>query len=430
MKKEQESKPKLSKRIRRIILILVWIGAFLPLLAILFMLNKAQPGIPSHEELATPPDKQASIIYSSDGKEMGRFWSVNRKSVDYNAISPFVISALIATEDQRFCEHAGVDAEGLGRAVTFAAMGKDGGGASTISQQLAKLLYTASDTANGGVAKDKWRRLDQKFGENILAVRLEKHYTKEDIITMYLNNFDFLYNAVGISSASQVYFNTTPDQLKMEEAAMLVGMCKNPGMFNPLKFQYKDYSKTEEGKAQYDRDSTRAYNCRNTVLMQWLKNSNEDNEALSVKLDQAQYDSLSKLPISVDYQIVDHKEGLAPHFREELRKELTKKFKETNDDGTYKYQKADGTPYNIYKDGLRIYSTIDSRMQVYAEEAVQEHMETTLQPQFDKNNAKNKRPPFGNEVDEEQIASIMNRAKKNSDRYRNLVANEVSEQEI
>ena len=127
-------------------------------------------------------------------------------------------------------------------------MGKDGGGASTISQQLAKLLYTASDTANGGVAKNKWARLEQKFGENILAVRLETHYTKEEIITMYLNNFDFLYNAVGISSASQVYFNTTPDQLKMEEAAMLVGMCKNPGMYNPLKFQYKKYNDDEDGK--------------------------------------------------------------------------------------------------------------------------------------------------------------------------------------
>lgn len=430
MKKEKETSEKLSKRSRRIILILVWLLAFLPLFAILFMLNKAGPSIPSHEELANPPDKQASIIYSSDGMEMGRFWSVNRKSIDYNAISPYVISALIATEDQRFYEHAGVDVEGLGRAITFAAMGKDGGGASTISQQLAKLLYTASDSINGGVAKDKIGRLEQKFGENILAVRLEKHYTKEEIITMYLNNFDFLYNAVGISSASQVYFNTTPDSLKMEEAAMLVGMCKNPGMYNPLKFQYKDYEDNEDGRAQYEKDSTRAYNRRNTVLNQWLKNSNNGNEALSVKITQAQYDSLCKLPIVVDYQIVDHKEGLAPHFREILRGELTSKFEEKNDNGTYKYHKADGTPYNIYKDGLRIYTTIDSRMQVYAEEAVQQHMETTLQHEFDKNNAKNKRPPFGNEVDEEQIAAILNRAKKNSERYKKMVENNASKAEI
>lgn len=430
MKKEQAAKKKLSKRTRRIILLIVWIGAFLPLLGILWMLSAAGPGIPSHEELANPPDKQASIIYTSDGEEMGRFWSVNRKSVPYNKISPFVISALIATEDQRFYEHSGVDAEGLARAVTFAAMGKDGGGASTISQQLAKLLYTASDTANGGVARDKWGRLEQKFGENILAVRLEKHYTKEEIITMYLNNFDFLYNAVGISSASQVYFNKTPESLKMEEAAMLIGMCKNPGMFNPLKFQYKDYSDDEKGNAQYELDSTRAISRRNQVLMQWLVNSDEGNEALSVKINRAQYDSLKMLPIIVDYQIVDHKEGLAPHFREILRKELTAKFKETKDDGTLVYEKTDGTPYNIYKDGLRIYTTIDSRMQVYAEEAVQEHMETTLQHEFDKNNAKNKRPPFGNDANDKRIDQILSQATKNSDRYKKMSANGASDAEI
>ncbi len=430
MKKDQATKEKLSKRTRRIILMIVWIGAFLPLFGILWMLSAARPGIPSHEELANPPDKQASIIYTSDGEEMGRFWSVNRKSVSYNKISPYVISALIATEDQRFYTHAGVDAEGLARAVTFAAVGKDGGGASTISQQLAKLLYTASDTANGGVAKDKWGRLEQKFGENILAVRLEKHYTKEEIITMYLNNFDFLYNAVGISSASQVYFNKTPDSLRMEEAAMLVGMCKNPGMYNPLKFQYKDYSDDADGIAQYELDSTRAYSRRNQVLYQWLINSDAGNEALSVKMDRSTYDSLSALPILVDYQIVDHKEGLAPHFREILRKELTAKFQETNDDGTLVYEKADGTPYNIYKDGLRIYTTIDSRMQVYAEEAVQEHMETTLQIEFDKNNAKNKRPPFANDADDKRIDQILSQATKTSDRYRKLTAAGASDAEI
>lgn len=430
MKDKKPQSNKLSKKTRRIILVLVWIGAFLPLFGILFMLSKASPGIPPYEDLANPPDKQASIIYTSDKEEIGRFWSVNRKSVTYNKISPYVVSALIATEDERFYEHAGVDAEGLGRAISLGLIGRDGGGASTISQQLAKLLYTANDTVNGGVARDKWGRLEQKFGENILAVRLERHYTKEEIITMYLNNFDFLYNAVGISSAAQVYFNTTPDQLKMEEAAMLVGMCKNPGMYNPLKFQYRDYDDTEDGRSRYERDSTRAYNRRNTVLNQWLKNSKAGNEALTVKITQAQYDSLSKLPIIVDYQIVDHKEGLAPHFREILRKELTNKFKETNEDGTLKYQKADGSPYNIYKDGLRIYTTIDSRMQLYAEQAVQEHMETTLQKEFDKNNARNKRPPFGNEIDEEQIAAIMNRGKKDSDRYKKLIASGKSEAEI
>ena len=217
---------------------------------------------------------------------------------------------------------------------------------------MAKLLYTVTDSVNGGVAKNKKERLIQKFGENILAVRLERAYTKEEIITMYLNNFDFLYNAVGISSASQVYFNTTPDSLKIEEAAMLIGMCKNPGLYNPLKFQLKTkYPDTQEGKEKYERDSTNAYNRRNTVLHQWWKNSEDGNEALTVKLTRADYDSLKMLPIVVDYQKVDHKEGLAPHFREVLRKELSTRFKEKDKKGNYLIAKEDGTPYNIYKDG-------------------------------------------------------------------------------
>ncbi len=432
MKKVSNPEEKLGKRWRRIIVITMWVFAFIPLLLLLISLNKAEANIPSYEALSNPPDKQASIIYSSDGVEMGRFWSVNRKSVDYNQISPYVISALIATEDERYYEHSGVDFYGIGRALSYAAMGREGGGASTISQQLAKLLYTVSDTSgSGGVAKDKWARLDQKFGENILAVRLEKAYTKEEIITMYLNNFDFLFNAVGISSASQVYFNKKPIDLKMEEAAMLVGMCKNPGMYNPLRFQLStQYEDTEDGRARYERDSTNAYLRRNTVLNQWAKNSAKDNEAISIKLSQKQCDSLKALPIIVDYQRVDHKEGIAPHFREVLRKELTARFNETDENGEFVIHKLDGSPYNIYLDGLRIYTTIDSRMQEYAEEAVQEHMSTTLQEKFDENNNKNKKPPFGNEVDDERIDQIMNSAIRNSDRFKNLKNLGKSEQEI
>jgi penicillin-binding protein 1A len=431
-KADKKANPdKLKKRTRRIILTVVWIGAFTPLFAIFFGLYVASDNIPSHEELANPPDKQASIIYTSDGVEMGRFWSVNRKSIDYNKISPFVINALIATEDERYYEHAGVDFKGLSRAIGKGVMGKDGGGASTITQQLAKLLYTVTDTVNGGVSKDKWDRLQQKFGENILAVRLERAYTKEEIVTMYLNNFDFLFNAVGIASASQVYFNKTADSLKIEEAAMLVGMCKNPGLYNPLKFQLStNYPDTPEGFEKYERDSTNAYNRRNTVLHQWWKNSEGGNEALTIKISRTQYDSLKMLPIIVDYQKVDHKTGLAPHFREVLRSELTFRFNEKDDEGNYKICKADGTPYNIYKDGLRIYTTIDSRMQKHAEWAVQEHMETTLQKEFDKNNNRNKKPPFGNEVDQDRIDQIMNSGMKNSDRYRNMKASGASEAEI
>jgi penicillin-binding protein 1A len=424
---------KLRKKTRRMIVIVVWLGAFLPLFAILFGLYSASATIPSHEELANPPDKQASIIYSSDGMELGRFWSVNRKSIDYKNISPFVVNALIATEDERYYEHAGVDFKGLSRAIGKGIIGKDGGGASTITQQLAKLLYTVTDTVNGGVSKDKWDRLQQKFGENILAVRLEKAYTKEEIVTMYLNNFDFLFNAVGIASASQVYFNKTADSLKIEEAAMLVGMCKNPGLYNPLKFQLETkYDDTDKGRAKQQKDSTNAYNRRNTVLQQWLKNSNEDNSALTIKITQAQYDSISLLPIVVDYQMVDHKEGLAPHFREVLRGELTSRFKEQDEDGNYILHKPDGSPYNIYKDGLRIYTTIDSRMQEHAEWSVQEYMSNTLQEAFDDNNSKMRRPPFGNnrEVTDERIANIMNNAVHNSERYRNMKKNGIAEDDI
>lgn len=401
MANEKKTKSVLNKKLQRIILILTWLGAFAPLLVIVFMLEQAKANIPAYEELSNPPDKQASIIYTSDNKEMGRFWSVNRKSISYTKISPFVISALVATEDKRYYEHAGVDAEGLARAVGYGLMGKNKGGASTISQQLAKLLYTLNDTVRGGVSKNKMDRLKQKFGENVLAVRLEKAYTKEEIITMYLNNFDFLNNAVGIETAAHVYFNKLPIDLTMEQAAMLVGMAKNPSLFNPLR--------------KYDETLKR----RNVVLSQWKKDY--DNPNLPVKITQAQYDSLCELPLGLDYQIVDHKKGIAPYFKEVLRSELTKKFAEKKEDGTYVYTKKDGSPYNIYKDGLRVYTTIDSRMQKYAEDAVVKHFTETLQPEFDKNNYKKgvKNPPFANDTKnaDEAIAAIMKRGMKQSERY-------------
>jgi penicillin-binding protein 1A len=400
------------KKTQRIIIITTWILAFIPLITIVFMLERSKANIPEFEELSSPPDKQASIIYTSDGEEMGRFWSVNRKSVTYNQISPYVISALIATEDKRYYEHSGVDAEGLARAVVFAAMGQNKGGASTISQQLAKLLYTLQDTVRGGVAKNKWERLKQKFGENVLAVRLEKAYTKEEIITMYLNNFDFLNNAVGIQTAANVYFNKHPKDLNKQEAAMLVGMAKNPSLFNPIR--------NPEATKQR----------RNVVLKQWLKDF--DNPNLPAKITQAEYDSLKELPIELDYQIVDHKKGIAPYFKEVLRGELTKIFNEKNEDGTYKYTKLNGEPYNIFKDGLRIYTTIDSRMQKYAEEAVVKHFATTLQKEFDKNNYRkgNDKAPFAKDTPEEVVERIMKRAMKNSDRYWQMSQAGASEKEI
>ncbi|PZE16207.1 penicillin-binding protein [Putridiphycobacter roseus] len=376
------------------------------------MLERSKSNIPAYEELSSPPDKQASIILSEDKVEMGRFWSVNRKSISYKAISQNVISALVATEDKRYYDHAGVDSEGLGRALGAALIGKNKGGASTITQQLAKLLYTMNDTVNGGLASSKFGRLKQKFGENVLAVRLEKAYTKEEIITMYLNNFDFLNNAVGIETAAHVYFNKKPIDLKIEEAAMLVGMCKNPSIFNPLR--HPDTTKHR----------------RNVVLNQWRKDA--DNEFLAVSISQAQYDSIKTLPLGISYQKVDHKEGLAPHFKEVLRAELQNKFKEKNPDGSFVYAKQDGSPYNIYRDGLRIYTTINSKMQTYAEAAVQKHLATRLQNEFDKSNKRNKNPPFANDRENtpEAIARIMNRAMKRSDRYRQMKRGGKSESEI
>lgn len=403
---QKENGPKrMGKKWRYAIIIVMWIGGIFPLLALTFLFSSPESfgvKVPPIEYLDNPPEKQASIIYTSDGKEMGRFWSVNRNSVTYNEISPNIISALIATEDERYYEHAGIDPRGLARAIVK--MGKDGG-ASTISQQLAKLLFTE-------VAGSWKERLYQKIGENITAVQLEHRYSKEEIITMYLNQFDFLNNAVGIQTAARVYFNTTADSLGKEQAAMLVGMCQNPSKFNPL-----DESKVEAVKKR-----------REIVLNQWLKNS--DNEYVPVKLTQAEYDSLRDLPLGLDYQIVDHKEGIAPYYREVLRKELQEKLAETNPDGSLKYAKDDGSEYNIYRDGLRIYTTIDSRLQAHAEWAAHKYLSETLQPEFFKNNAKWKKPPFANDMDDEQIQALITRGMKNSDRFRNMKKRGVSESEI
>ena len=367
------------------------------------MLAQASPSLPTYETLENPPDMQASIVYADNGEELGRYWRINRRNATYNEISQHVFSALIATEDERYYSHSGIDSRALGRALSAAALGQNKGGASTISQQLAKLLFTDPATT-------KWQRLKQKFGENILATRLERAYTKEEIITMYLNRFDFLYNAVGIATAARVYFNKTPDQLNIQEAAMLIGMCKNPSVYNPK------------------RNPQNALNRRNTVLGQWYKNS--DAEGVSVKLTKEMYDSICALPIELDYQIADHKRGPAPYFREVLRRDVQVLLSEKNADGKLKYAKNDGSAYDIYEDGLRIYTTINIRMQQHAEDAMELHLKETLQPEFDKNNKRTKNFPFANNIKEEQINAIMNSAIKRSDRYREGKQAGLSEKEI
>ena len=344
--------------------------------------------LPDVEELQNPESNQATVVYSSDGKELGRFYAENRVNVAYKDIDEDVINALIATEDERYKEHSGIDARSLVRAIVK--MGK-GGGASTITQQLAKMQFhqEESQTASFG------ERIFQKLKEWIIAIRLERLYTKEEILALYLNKFDFTYNAVGIKSSAKVYFSTTADSLKVEEAAMLVGMCQNPSRWNPIRFPEN------------------ALKRRNIVLFQMEKNG---------FLTKEQYDSLKTLPLDTKFNPETHNEGHGMYFREYLRDNYLKKW-------CAEHLKPNGQPYDLYRDGLKIYTTIDSRMQVYAEEAMTQHM-TDLQGQFDKALKNKKNAPFSWKVKPDEIENIMNSAKKRSERYKNMTKAGASEEEI
>ena len=392
----------------------LWGGfAFIVVAAIAIFYAIAQGWIgymPPIEELENPKDKFASEIYSADGKVLGRFYQSrsNRVYVNYKEISPYLIEALIATEDARFTSHSGIDFKALLRA--FIKRGillqKSAGGGSTITQQLSKLLYSPS-------AENVVERLFQKPQEWVIAVKLERFYTKEEIINMYLNHFDFLNNAVGIQSAAYVYFNKTPQNLSIEEAATLVGMCKNPSYYNPRRFNERTRGR------------------RNVVLSQMEKEG---------YITRAERDSLQALPLTLDYHPVDHKEGPAPYFRERLRMMLTAKkpvrsdyeswnMQQYVDDSTAwennpvygwceKNRKADGSKYNIYSDGLKIYTGIDSRMQQYAEDAVQEHVAGYLQPRFFAEKKGRSYAPFSSSISAEERESILRRSMTQSDRYR------------
>ncbi|MDR0700700.1 MAG: transglycosylase domain-containing protein [Tannerella sp.] len=372
--------------------------------------------MPALEQLENPIDRYASQIISEDGVMLGSYSYIkdNRIFVKYGDLSPELVNALIATEDNRFVRHSGIDTKGLLRAIVKRGilMQKSGGGGSTITQQLAKLLFSP----NAGSVTE---RIFQKPIEWVIAVRLEKYYTKEEIINMYLNKFDFLNNAVGIRSAAKAYFNTIPKNLKTEEAATLIGMCKNPSYYNPVRF------------------NERAKNRRNIVLRQMEKYG---------YLDKARCDSLCTLPLLLDYRRVDHKEGLAPYFREYLRLMLVAKKPERRDYPSWqqakfeedsiswetnpmygwcnKNVKTNGSHYNIYTDGLKIYTTLNSRMQQYAEEAVGEHIGKTLQPKFFKEKKGRKYTPFtfpntmSNKEKEQEINAILNRAVNQSYRYK------------
>lgn len=338
--------------------------------------------MPSFEELESPKSNLASQIYSSDNVLLGTYYIENRSNANYSEISPNVINALIATEDVRFEKHSGIDYKGVLRAIVKSLILSDrsSGGGSTITQQLAKNLFPRKPNAS----------LPElvliKLKEWVTAIKLEHNYSKQEIIAMYLNTVDFGSHAYGIKSAAATFFSTSPDSLKVEEAAVLVGLLKAPTLFNPVR--------------NYDKSLNR----RNVVLSQMLKYD---------YLTQKEYDSISNLPIDVSrYRVTDHLSGLATYFREYLRIQLIEWCKTK--------EKPDGGNYNLYKDGLRIYTTIDSRMQKYAEEAVEEYMGKELQPQFFEHWKNYKNAPFDRNLSEEDIKRLTRLSIKRSDRYRML----------
>ena len=340
--------------------------------------------LPTFEQIENPESNFATEIISSDGKIIGKFYNENRSPVKYTDLSPFLVDALISTEDERFRNHSGIDLKSLARAV--ATLGKGGGG-STITQQLAKMLFT------GTASRGKVERIKQKIKEYVIAVKLERQYTKDEILTMYFNKFDFNYLAVGINSASKIYFNTTPKDLKVEEAAMLVGMCKNPSLFNPRR---REELTTKR---------------RNTVFYQMKRNG---------KLSQSDLDSLVVMPIKLDFKPESHTRGIATYFREYLRGYMKEWLKEN--------LKPDGTKYDLYRDGLKIYTTIDSRMQTYAEEAVTEHL-SNLQGVFFELQKYNKTKPFDG-ISTEELDKIMNVAMRRSYRYKSMKRRNISHDSI
>ncbi len=396
-------------------------------LFIFFMLiyNGAIGYMPDIEQLKNPHDRFASVIYSADGQELGRYFrnTGNRVYADYDEISENVVNALIATEDSRFENHSGIDVRALMRvAFKTLLMGqKNAGGGSTITQQLAKQLYSPQSSS-------LWDRFTQKPIEWMIAVKLERYYSKDEILKMYLNQFDFLYNAVGIKTASYVYFGKKPQELNVEEAATLVGMVKNPAYYNPVR--------------QPERTTQR----RNTVLEQMYKQD---------MLTRQELDSLKALPLTLSFHKVDHKDGLAPYFREELRRMLRapkpvksdyfawegQKFIddsiawETNPlyGWIEKNPKPDGTKYDIYTDGLKIFTTIDSRMQQYAEEAVVDHLSNNLQPAFFREKKNTNLAPYTTnrtEVAEATVKQLIQNSLRNTDRYRAMKKAGKTEAEI
>jgi len=403
----------------------LWIafGSFIVAITIIFLLiSMGVIGyMPAIEDLQNPIDKYASQVYSADGQMLGTYSQAknNRIYSDYDDLSPYLTQALVANEDARYYMHSGIDAYALGRAVFKRILFLDSGvgGGSTITQQLAKQLYSPRTTS-------LIDRALQKPIEWVIAVKLERYYTKEEIINLYLNQFDFLNNAVGIQSAAKVYFNKTPKELTLEESATLIGMCMNPSYYNPNRHP----KRTEE---------------RRNVVMKQMQNSGY--------ITQEQYNTYKAIPLKLDFKRVDHKDGLAPYFREYLRITMGAKKPDKSNYADWQMQqysldslnwetnplygwcnkkrKSDGSNYSLSTDGLKIYTSLDSRMQKYAEEAMVQHMSKEVQPQFDKEKKGRAYAPYAyserNIVDDK-----LKRAMKNSDRFKAMKKAGISESEI
>ena len=378
--------------------------------------------MPPIEDLQNPINRYATQVYSADGELMGT-WSISRENrvpVGYSELSPWLVKALVATEDARFYEHSGIDFYALGRAIIKRGiMGqKNAGGGSTITQQLAKQLFS-------DVAHSTMERALQKPIEWVIAVKLERNYTKDEIISMYLNYFDFLHNAVGIKTAANTYFSKEPSELTITEAATLIGLCKNPSYFNPVRYE------------------ERALDRRNVVLGQMLK---------ADYITPEQYDSCCQVPMNLKFHVADHNDGIATYFRGFLSRYMMAKRPNRNDYPEWNYvkyvidslnwetdplcgwcnkhTKRDGTPYNIYTDGLKVYTTIDSRMQRYAEDACYEHVVKGLQPEFNKANKLKPNAPYSRNLTPDEVKKILQRNVRQSERYRVMKNEGYSDEEI
>ena len=369
--------------------------------------------IPSFEELEHPDNKLATQVLAENGEVLATFHIENRTYVSYEDLSPNLVNAAVATEDERFYKHSGIDMESLARVVvkTLILNKSNQGGGSTITQQLAKTLYPRREVKSKFPGWSKVVMVEMKLKEWITAVKLERDYTKDEIVNMYLNSIFFGSGAYGVKAASETFFAKEPKDLTIEEAALLVGMVNKPTRYNPV--------------LNPDRSLTR----RNFVIGQMAKNG---------YITEAERDSIRQIPIKLDYQVQDHNAGVAPYFRDMLRRDMSASKPKRSDyqyaedyaqdslrwrnDPIYgwlnKNKKPDGSKYNLDRDGLRIHTTVNYKMQKYADEAVSEHLGKNLQKSFDREVKWKRNKPFANDVDDATVKTLMRQARRWSDRYR------------